>query len=330
MVTFLSGGTGTPKLLWGAESVFDREATTVVANTGDDIDLGGLFVSPDCDTVLFERAGILDRDTWWGIADDSTVTNEYTGDLLAAMGRDGDAEYLPESEQTTGHPLGHYRRFAGVPEFMTIGDRDRAHHMVRSRLLAEGKSLTATTRALGAAYDLEIDVIPMSDDPVATLIHTPAGMLHFQEYWVGHFGEPPVDDVEFRGGSDAEPSEHVFDALHEPVVIGPANPVTSLGPMLALDGFAAALADTPVVAVSPFLEDRVFSGPAAELMRGIGQEPSTAGFAAHLSMVDAFVIDSADDTVLERPTVRTDTAIETAADASRVAQACADALAEVS
>lgn len=329
MVTFLSGGTGTPKLLWGAEETFPRAATTVVANTGDDVDLGGLHVSPDCDTVLFERAGILDRETWWGIDDDSTVTHEAISGLVDAIDRDGEAAYLPQPAQTTGRRLSRHRRFAGVPEFMTIGDRDRAHHMVRSHLLEEGHSLTDATLALAEAHGLAVELLPMSDDPVATIVHTPDGPLHFQEYWVGRAGEPLVKDVEFRGADAAKPTAAVRDALAAPVVIGPANPVTSLGPMLAMPDVLDALAATNVVAVSPFVDDRVFSGPAARLMAGTGREPSTQGVADDLPFVDAFVLDSADGTDLERPTVRTDSRIESRGDAGRVAAACRKALEEV-
>ena len=329
MVTFLSGGTGTPKLLWGAGEVFPREETTVIANTGDDVDLGGLFVSPDADTVLFERASILDRDTWWGIAADSTVTHEYIGELVDALGLEDGAGYLPHEKQTDGRRISHHRRFAGVPEFMIIGERDRAHHTVRSHLLDTGFTLTETTQKLAAAYDVSLELIPMSDDPVSTIIQTPAGQLHFQEFWVGCQGKPTVQDVAFRGAADASPTTYVLEALADPVVIGPANPVTSLGPMLALPGFREALEETTVVAVSPFVGDTVFSGPAPDLMLGLGLEPSTRGVIDHLPMVDAFVLDEADETDTEIPTVRTDTRMDTRDDAERVARACAEALAEV-
>lgn len=329
MVTFLSGGTGTPKVLWGAADIFPREDTTVIANTGDDIELGGLHVSPDCDTVLYERAGLLDRDTWWGVANDSTVTNEMVSDLVASVDLPASPRYRSPDEQTEGRTLSRWRRFAGVPEFMTLGDRDRAHHMVRTALLEAGHSLTEATKQLTEAHDLTIDLLPMSDDPVATLIHTPHETIHFQEYWVARRGEPTVTDVTFRGGEHATATPEVRQALAAPVVIGPSNPVTSLGPMLALQEVAEALHDTPVVAVSPFVGETVFSGPAADLMRGTGRDPSTQGVAEALPMADAFVLDVNDETALDRPVVRTDTHIETQADAHRVAMACADALAEV-
>jgi LPPG:FO 2-phospho-L-lactate transferase len=326
MVTFLSGGTGTPKLLRGADQLAPPESTTVVGNTGDDVELGGHLVCPDVDTVLFLEGGVLDRETWWGIADDETTTHEELHRLADAAGLDGGPRYLPESEQTAGCRLANWRRFSGVAEFMLIGDRDRAVHLTRTSLLDEGHSLTAVTRTLADAFGLERDLVPMSDDPVASLIHTPDGVMHFQEFWVGRDGEPTVEDVEFRGSEDAVATDAVLTALEDPVVVGPSNPVTSIGPMLAVEGIQAALADTPVVAVSPFVEDRVFSGPAAKLMDAVGYEPSTAGVADAYPFADAFVLDEADGTDLDRPVVRTDTTLDTDADAERVAAACAESL----
>ncbi|WP_430639003.1 2-phospho-L-lactate transferase [Haloferax volcanii] len=330
MVTFLAGGTGTPKLLDGAAGVFDSAETTVVANTGDDVELGGHLVCPDVDTVLFAGGGVLDTDRWWGIAGDTTATDDELHRLADAAGLESGPRYFPESAQTAGRDIARWRRFSGVAEFMEIGDRDRAVHITRTSLLDEGNSLTEVTRTLADAFDLDVSLLPMSDDPVATLIHTHEGTMHFQEYWVHRRADPAVRDVEFRGADDATITDAVADALAGPVVVGPSNPVTSIGPMLAIDGFADALDDTPVVAVSPFVEDTVFSGPAADLMAGVGYEPSTAGVAAAYPFADAFVLDTDDGTDLDRPVVRTDTRIDGPEDAERVARAVAEALAEVS
>jgi LPPG:FO 2-phospho-L-lactate transferase len=213
---------------------------------------------------------------------------------------------------------------------MLIGDRDRAVHLTRTGLLDEGHTLTEATRVLADAFDLDRELLPMSDDPVATLIETPAGPVHFQEFWVAENGEPTVEGVEFRGGAGATMTDAVREALAEPVVIGPSNPVTSIGPMLAVEGTEAALHETPVVAVSPFVEDEVFSGPAAKLMEAVGYEPSTAGAAAAYPFADAFVLDDADGTELDRPVVRTDTTLDSPADSERVARAVAEALEVVS
>jgi len=329
MVTFLSGGTGTPKLLAGADAVFAPTETSVVANTGDDIELGGHLVCPDVDTVLFLAGDLLDRETWWGIESDTAETHERLQALAEAADLDSGPRYLPDDRQTAGREIAAWRRFSAVAEFLHIGDYDRAIHLTRTGLLDEGHSLTEVTATLAEALGVERTVLPMSDDPVASLIHTPDGVQHFQEWWVAYGGDPPVEDVEFRGAAKAEPTDAVLDALDAPVVIGPSNPVTSIGPMVAMDQFRAALESTPVVAVSPFVEDQVFSGPAAKLMAATGRDPSTAGMAEAYPFADAFVLDSDDETDLDRPVVRTDTAMATDDDAARVARAVKQALSDI-
>jgi LPPG:FO 2-phospho-L-lactate transferase len=327
MVTFLAGGTGTPKLLAGARRVRDPAEITVVGNTGDDIELGGHLVCPDIDTVLFEGAGILDTETWWGIADDTARTHDELLALGEELSVDSGPRYLDDEAQTAGRELARWRRFSAVAEFMHIGDKDRALHLTRTGLLDEGATLTEVTRRIADAWGLELDLLPMSDDPVATIVHTDEGEMHFQEFWVAHRGAPGIEGVEFRGAERAEPTDETLGALSSgPVVVGPSNPVTSVGPMLALDGVREALHDAEVVAVSPFREDEVFSGPADDLMAGTGREPSTAGVAAAYDFADAFVLDSADGTELDRPVVRTDTEITSEADAERVVRTALDAL----
>ncbi len=331
MVTFLAGGTGTPKLLDGATRLWDPSTVTVVANTGDDVELAGHLVCPDLDTVLFAGGDVLDRDRWWGIDGDTTETHAELLRLAGAADLDDGPRYLDDAAQVSGREIARWRRFSGVAEFMEIGDRDRAVHLTRTGLLDEGWTLTEVTRTLAAAFGLDVDLLPMSDDPVATLIHTEKEEpIHFQEYWVARRAEPAVADVEFRGAKAAEPTAAVREALAGPVVIGPSNPVTSIGPMLAIPGFEAALESTPVIAVSPFVGDEVFSGPAAELMAGVGYEPSTAGVAEAYPFADAFVLDEADPTDLDRHVERTDTRIDDADDAERVARVCDRALEAVS
>jgi LPPG:FO 2-phospho-L-lactate transferase len=326
MVTFLAGGTGTPKLLAGAESVFPAAETTVVGNTGDDVELAGHLVCPDLDTVLFMDGDVLDREMWWGIADDATTTHDELHRLADAAGLNSGPRYLPATDQTAGRDIARWRRFSGVAEFMLIGDRDRAVHLTRTGLIDEGRSLTEATRTLADAFGLERTLLPMSDDPIATLIHTPDGPMHFQEFWVHHRAAPDIEDVEFRGATRADPTDAVLASLDGPVVIGPSNPVTSIGPMLAMDAFRAALENVPVVAVSPFVGDRVFSGPAAALMAAVGYDPSTAGVADAYPFADAFVLDSEDGTDLDCPIVHTDTRLDTPEDSARVARAVAEAL----
>ena len=329
MVTFLAGGTGTPKLLDGGDAVFDPVETPVVANTGDDVELGGLLVCPDVDTTLFAESGRLDRETWWGIADDTTETHAELQALAEAAGLDSGPRYLPDSAQTAGRDIARWRRFSGVAEFMELGDRDRALHITRTGLLDEGRTLTEATRTLCEALGVERPVLPMSDDPVATIVHTDEGPMHFQAFWVHRRAEPEIESVEFRGAETATATDAVRDALDGPVVVGPSNPVTSVGPMLAIDGIREALESTPVVAVSPFVEDRVFSGPAGKLMEATGYDPSTAGVADAYPFADAFVLDSDDSTDLDRPVVRTDTTLDTPADGERVCRAVEEAIERV-
>jgi LPPG:FO 2-phospho-L-lactate transferase len=329
MVTFLAGGTGTPKLLAGLDGVCDPASTTVVANTGDDVELGGHLVCPDVDTTLFLRGGVLDTDTWWGIEDDTATTHDELQRLAEAADRPTGPRYLPADRQTAGRPIANWRRFSGVGEFMHIGDRDRAVHITRTSLLEEGKTLTEATGVLADAFDLTIELLPMSDDPVATMIRSEGEWMHFQEFWVARDGDPPVDAVTFRGAERAGVSEAVQTALTEPIVMGPSNPITSIGPMLALEGIRPALEAVPVVAVSPFVGERVFSGPAADLMAAVGHEPSTAGVAEAYPFVDGFVLDTDDGTTLDRPTVRTDTTLAAESDARRVLQTTVDLLEEV-
>ncbi|WP_439026855.1 2-phospho-L-lactate transferase [Haloarchaeobius sp. DT45] len=321
MVTFLSGGTGTPKLLDGAAAAFSPDETTVIANTGDDIELGGLFVCPDIDTLVFQGGGILDRETWWGIRGDTTRTHDALHDIANAVGLSDGPQFLPAEEQTAGRELARWRRFSGVAEFMEIGDRDRAVHITRTSLLDSGHTLSEVTKQLTDGFGLSIDILPMTDDPVASLIHTDEGMMHFQEFWVAHGAKPAVENVEFRGSSKAEPAPGVLDALADTVVIGPSNPVTSIGPMLSIPEFGRALSETTVVVVSPFLGDEAFSGPAAKLMEAVGGEPSTSGLQTAYPFADAFVVDESDDVSFDAPTEYTDIRIDDRQDAARVCQA---------
>ncbi len=326
MVTFLAGGTGTPKLLWGADDIFGPTETPAVCNTGDDVEMGGHLVCPDIDTTLFSDGGILDRETWWGIEGDSTTTHEEIHTLADEAGVESGPRYLSDEAQTSGRRLARWRRFSGVAEFMQLGDRDRAVHITRTGLLDEGRTLTEVTATLATALGVDRPVLPMSDDPVATIIHTEDGPMHFQEFWVHRRAEPVIERIEFRGANEAAPTEAVLDALDAPVVIGPSNPVTSIGPMIAMDTFRTALESTPVVAVSPFIGDQVFSGPAGKLLTASGYDASTVGVAEAYPFADAFVLDTEDETKLDRPIVRTDTELGSPGDGARVCHAVTEAL----
>lgn len=254
MITLLSGGTGTPKLLQGMVREVGEEELCVVVNTGEDIEVSGLRVSPDLDAVVYTLAGIINEETWWGIRGDTFETHEALGRL-------------------------------GVRELLRLGDRDRATCLFRTLELARGRSLSRFTAELCARLGVGVRVLPMTDDRVTTEILTPRGWVHFQEFWVGKGGRERVRGVRFRGSETARPAPGVLRALRESefVVIGPSNPVTSIGPILSLGGIREELKRRRrrVVVVSPILGRAPVSGPAGKLMRALGFEVSPRGVAEY-------------------------------------------------
>lgn len=258
----LSGGTGTPKLLSGLKKLLSPSDLSVVVNTAEDLWISGNFVSPDVDTVLYTLAGIADQRKWWGIDGDSFHAYEF----LRTLGRS---------------------------EMLAIGDKDRAIHIFRSELLRGGASLSRATDSLAKALGVAQRVVPMTDDPVSTTITTPEGDMHLQEFWVGRRGAPDVSSLRFLGIENAHPSEGFIELLlHEDtVIIGPSNPVTSIGPILALPDVRDALRSKKVIAVSPLVGDLPVSGPAAKFMKACGVSTNDEGVAALLGKVDCFIVD---------------------------------------
>lgn len=292
-----------------------------MVNTADDVYVGGNLVCPDVDTVLYTLAGRIDREYWWGLEGDTTETHEVVRDLGGVEPRTVDS----------GRPLGRHRSFVGAESFMTIGDLDRATHVARTELLDAGRTLTQATRVLAESMGIDADVLPVSDDAVATWIETPDGSMHFQEWLLRWGGEPEVLGVEFRGVEDAVPTDEVMSALERPVVIGPSNPVTSIGPMLALDGVVELLDGARVVAVSPFVEGDVVSGPAAELMPAVGLSPDSHGvYQAYSEFLDVLVVDSDAlgglEEEVECEVIRTDTLMESLSDSRRLLEEVVEAI----
>lgn len=271
MITFLSGGTGTPKLLRGMRELLDEREIAVVVNTAEDTWLSGNHLSPDIDTVMYLFAGILDTNRWWGIKGDTYITH----DLLAWL---------------------------GIDEYIAIGDQDRAIHAARGEMLKNGMRLTEITQTLCNRLGIRATVLPMTDSVVTTYVRTPGGEMHFQEYWVKHRGDVAIDGVVRRFDEPPVATDEVIKAIEgsDAVVIGPSNPVTSISPILECAGVREALRRQCVIAVSPFIGDTPVSGPAAALMRAFGKEASAAGtYALYEDFVDAFIQDIRDPVGLE-------------------------------
>jgi LPPG:FO 2-phospho-L-lactate transferase len=264
----LAGGTGAAKLLRGLAGLVDPRELTIVVNTGDDTEIWGLHVSPDLDTVCYALAGIIDPARGWGLADE------------------------------TFHALGQMARF-GEPTWFSLGDRDLATHLYRTRLLREGRTLTQATVAVAGALGVAPRVLPMSDQPVRTRVLGPDGWLGFQEYFVREKAQIEVLDVEYAGSASARPAPDVLEAIAtaRAVILCPSNPVTSIGPILAVPGIAEALAGTAAttVAVSPIVGGDAVSGPAGRLMAARGLPISAAGVAhAYAPWLDVLVFDERD------------------------------------
>ena len=261
-VVLLSGGTGGAKLARGLADVCD--GLTVVANTGDDVEIYGVHVSPDPDLVSYWLADEIDE-RGWGLRGDTWQVM----DALAAAGR---------------------------PHWFRLGDRDLAMCLIRTELLRAGASLTEAHAAVVEALGVTARVLPMSDQPVATWVQAGGRELPFQEFMIVERAEGPIDGVELRGVERARPSDGVLQAVAEAdaIVIGPSNPVISIGPILALPGMREALrgAPAPVVAVSPFVGGRSVKGPTDAFCDGAGIERSAAGIArAYEDVLDGIVAD---------------------------------------
>ncbi len=264
----LTGGTGGAKFVAGLQQAVGSEGLAVIVNTGDDLVWWGLHVSPDIDSVVYALAGLLSRERGWGVEDD-------TFRCLDQM------------------------RKLGAPEWFQLGDRDLALHLQRTRLLAEGRTLSQATLALSEALGARARILPMSDQRVATRVRTDLGELSFQEYFVRERYRPAVRSVRFEGWEQAQPAPGVIDAITnaEAIFIAPSNPITSIGPILSIPGIREALrqASAPVVAISPIIAGAAVSGPAGELMASQGLPISIAGVAqVYADFLDVLIADEAD------------------------------------
>ena len=272
-VVALAGGVGGAKLAQGlALALADRNPTgaelAAVVNTADDFELFGLRISPDLDTVLYTLAGLANPETGWGIA----------GDTFSAL-----------------ETLGRY----GSDTWFRLGDRDFATHILRTQRLREGSTLTEVTAELAAALGVRARLLPMTDDPVATVVETPTGDLAFQDYFVRRHQADEVRGARFTGIETARVPEGVRAAVGTAglIVLCPSNPIVSIGPILAIPGMLGLLrgAPAPRVAVSPIVGGRALKGPADKMLASLGHEVSPLGVARiYRDLVQGMVIDSVD------------------------------------
>ncbi len=265
----LAGGVGAAKLLRGIVKVAPEEDVIAIVNTGDDIELHGLYICPDLDIITYTLAGIVDEVKGWGVKDD------------------------------TFHCLEVLKRY-GYETWFNLGDRDLATHIYRTHLLRMGYSLSQVTDEIRKALGVKARILPMSNDKVRTMIMTPIGRLNFQEYLVKRGAKDEVLGVEFEGVNVAKPAPGALEAMEraDVIIVCPSNPIVSIGPILAIKGVRETLMETKanVVAISPIVGGAPLKGPADKLMRGLGLEVSAYGVASlYRDFIDAFVMDSVDE-----------------------------------
>ncbi len=266
-VVVLAGGTGGAKLAAGLQDLLGSELS-VVTNTGDDIEALGVHVSPDPDLVTYWLCDQIDAERGWGIRGDAFTVFERLVQL-------------------------------GEPDWFGLSDLDLATCLRRRHMLEQGARHTEAQARIATALGVEARVLPMCDEPVRTRVRTPDGWRGFQEYLVADRAEPAIEAVEFEGIDRAAPSPEVAEALAaaEAIVIGPSNPVISIGPILAVPGMRDAIraSAAPVVAVSPFVAGRAIKGPTESFMQAVGEDPSAAGVAAtYGDLLDGLIVDTGD------------------------------------
>ena len=262
MITVLSGGTGTPKLLQGIKELVDPSELTIIVNTLENDYFSGVYVSADVDTVLYTMADMINDELWYGVKGDTFITNEQLERI-------------------------------GSPELLRIGDIDRATKIQKTQLL-NNHNLQEAVEIQAKNFKIKSKIIPMSNENSEIKIITDIGELEFHDFLIKNHSEPEVLDVRF---SKVSPAEGVIDAIRnsDAVIIGPSNPVTSISPILSLDGVVEALRDTYVVAVSPIIGSDSVSGPASKFMKALGIEVSSIGVASlYKDFLDNIVIDNQD------------------------------------
>ena len=301
-VTVLSGGVGGARFLRGVVDAVDPAGVTAVVNVGDDLEVLGLSVSPDLDSVVYALADVADEERGWGRADETWNAL----DSVDALGGD---------------------------VWFRLGDRDLGLHLVRTVALRAGERLSGVTARLAAALSLDTTILPATDDLLRTWVDTPNGSFDFQHWFVARAHRDPVDRVRFEGAADARPAPGVLEALHEAdlILIAPSNPYVSIGPVLAVARIRSALERrrVPCVAVSPLIGGRAVKGPAADMLARLEGGTTPAHVAqCYAGLIDALVVDEADagDDAGVR-TIVTKTLMHDAASRRALAEAALDAVA---
>jgi LPPG:FO 2-phospho-L-lactate transferase len=266
-IVALAGGVGGAKMADGLAQILSPDNLTIIVNTGDDFEHLGLYISPDLDTICYTLAGLANPEVGWG--------------------RAGETYQMMEGIQQLGGPV-----------WFRIGDRDLATHIERTRRLQQGQTLSRITREFCQAWGLKLSILPMSDDPVRTMVDTcDCGVLPFQEYFVRRHFEPKVKGFRFAGVETASPAPGVIEAIQktDAVLICPSNPWVSIDPILALTGIRSALATKPVFAISPIIAGQTVKGPAAKMYLEMGIQPSAIAVFNHYKMIlSGFVLDKTD------------------------------------
>ncbi|MCK9150380.1 2-phospho-L-lactate transferase [Methanobacterium alcaliphilum] len=262
MITILSGGTGTPKLIQGIKEIIDESNLNIIVNTLENDYFSGVYVTPDIDTVLYTLSDLINLETWYGIKDDTFITHEKLKEL-------------------------------GCPELLRIGDKDRALK-IQKTILLKNYPLSQVVDIQRKQMDIKARIIPMSNQQSTIKIMTPKGEMSFHQFLIKEQGKVPVDDVVYN---EVEPAPDMLNIIEnsETVVIGPSNPITSIGPIISIKGVEKALKKVHVVGVSPIIGNSPVSGPAAKFMQACGHEVSALGVCDMYSkFLDRFIIDSVD------------------------------------
>jgi LPPG:FO 2-phospho-L-lactate transferase len=298
-VALLAGGTGGAKLAAGMQEELGPDLS-VIANTGDDIETLGVHVSPDPDLITYWLSGEIDAERGWGLRDDTYRVTERMTEV-------------------------------GAPNWFSLGDRDLATCLYRREFLSEGGRLTDAQAQIGRGLGLRARVLPMCDETVRTKVLTDGGRRDLQEYLILDGGKPEVLGVELDGIAEAQPTSEVLNALRaaDLIVIGPSNPVISIGPILAVPGMREAIAASvaPVVAVSPYVGGRIVKGPTDRFMEALGRPTTAAGVASlYAGLIDAMVVDEGDPDPppTEVPTLTAPTLMDGSAGRVRVARTVLD------